>query len=174
MKTSTQIAIAGSAIKPPATQSEIIEAMAIRRRDQMYAAKNEAEKTRKTLEAKFQIVAAEEMPKGGVPEKDYSGDVYNFHAVENNGHVSVKDVTCRMTLRPSKELTALIHKITDAKRTARMTVPSLHEIKSDIRAEIKDHTPAGQRVISLLKTPESSKAIDSALDKIYGAAAIVT
>lgn len=160
-----QLAIA-EAIKPPARKSEIIEAMAIRKREQMIAQNEADKKTLAGLRVQFQTIAAEEIAKGGKIAASEYGDTYDYNANERDGRIDIGTITCRMRVEPSPELREIGRRIYRLKKQIFHSPPSLHEVRQDVRISVNQHTPPNQRVSLLLKSPESLKAIDAALEKI--------
>lgn len=169
MKIST-IKLADS-IKPPARKSEIIEALSIRKRDQIISDNLKLQKELKELEDKLQIVCAEEMAKTGRLNKNKYNRGKDFSCraeVSNAGHVVVGEVTCSYSCQPTEEIRKIAKQIRVIKNQSIYKEPSLHEVRQQVRASISEQTQPDKRIHSLLNDPESQKMLDAMLDTLDG------
>lgn len=159
------IKLAGT-VKPPARKSEIIEALAIRKREQIIAENKALYKELEQLNTKLQVVAAEEMAANGKPKH---GVQYYCRADKmGDGSIRVGQIQAEYTCEPSQEMKRIAKRIYELRRMNLTSEPSLHEVRQQVRAAVSQHTPPERRVKQLLTYPESQKMLDAvlgALDK---------
>lgn len=167
---STNIIKLAGAIKPPATRTEIIEALSIRKLAQLVKEKEANDKEIVRLEAKIQVVAAEEMAKGGKPGNDCNSRPYFNVTVrkDNNGRLEVHDTSCLYKCPPSPELRELARTLWKLRHNELRCVPSLNDVRKQVRAALAEQTPPNRRVKDLLASPETSQLIDNMLARLDG------
>lgn len=167
MSTTNVIKLAG-AIKPSASRTEIIEALAIRKREQIVKEIADARKELIALETKLQAVAAEEIAKGGRVDSSNCcrNNTYSFHVGESEGRLTVANITCRFSVKPSLEFAELARKHHRLYRATLRHEPSLHEVRQQVRAALANQTPPAMRVKSLLSNPETQKMLDTLLGQL--------
>jgi len=166
MNPSSNIIKLAGAVKPPATKSEIIEALAIRKRDQIIKENEDAQAELAQLEKKIEIIAAEEMAANGklkVERRGYSS-TYNWRsAKEQDGSIGIGNITATYFCEPSKEFKEMARKIHRLKYDRDRHVPSLHEVKNQVRLALAGHTPQGVRVKKMLADPLCQQQLDAIL-----------
>lgn len=158
------IKLAG-AIKPPASRTEIIEALAIRKREQIIAENAAMQKELEQLNKKIQIVAAEVMAAGAKP----SGccDYRIYVRKDSDGRLTVGEVTREYSAKPTAELAEMCRRQYRLRHDKNIfNTPSLHEVRQQVRAALANNTPPAVRVKSLLTDPESQKMLDVLLARL--------
>ena len=164
MKTNNIIKLAG-AIKPPASKSEIIEALAIRKREQIIEENKRLNAEKDQLEKKIQIVSKEE----AVNAKQKSSQNFYVRCDErNDGGLDVRKVSVDFEFEPSSELREMARRLYRLNHMSLHHTPSLCEVRNQVRAAVNQQTPPAQRVAHLLKDPKSQDMLDAilgALDK---------
>lgn len=159
---STKIIKLAGAIKPPARKSEVIEALAIRKREQIIAENAKLRKELEDLEAKIQVVARDEALANG--KFDMKQQFYVRAQKDHNGRMQVSDFTASYKVEPSPELRAMAKRIYELRYSGINHEPSLHEVRQQVRAKIMQQTPPDTRVKELLASP----MIDQILEKLDG------
>lgn len=170
MNTITTIKLADS-IKPPAKKSEIIEALAIRKREKIIEENAALVKELKQLEDKLQIVCGEEVAKSGKLKRNkYNSVNYQCRASKDHstGRVTVSDVTCDWSCAPTDEIRQIARRILEIKQVNIHHEPSLNDVRRQVRALISDNTVPDQRVNTLLNDPSSQKILDTILGALDG------
>jgi hypothetical protein len=164
MKNNNIIKLAG-AIKPPASKTEIIEALAIRKRDQIIEENKRLVIEKAQLETKIQIVAREEAANA----KPKSAQRFYVRCDKaNDGRLDVRNISVDYEFEPSAELRELARRLYRIDHSNIHSTPSLYEVRNQVRAAVNQQTPPAERVSSLLKDPKSQDMLDAiltALDK---------
>lgn len=161
MSTSKIIKLAG-VIKPPARKSEIIEALAIKKREQIITENKKLCKELEDLQAKIQVVARDEALASG--KFDMKQSFYVRAQKDHNGRLTVSSFNATYNVEPSPELCAMAKRIYELQYSGIRHEPSLHEVRQQVRAAVNKQTPPDGRVQELLKNP----LLESLLEKLDG------
>lgn len=165
MKTNSNIIKLAGAIKPPASKAEIIEALAIRKREQIIEENKRLIAEKEQLEKKIQIVAREESTNAKIK----GGQRFHLRCDElNDGRLDVRNVSVDFEFEPSAELREMARRLYRIGRMNIYSTPSLYEVRCQVRAAVNQQTPPAERVSNLLKDPKSQDMLDAilgALDK---------
>lgn len=170
MNTITTIKLAES-IKPPAKKAEVIEALAIRKRQQIIEENLGLAKELKQLEDKLQVVCGEEIAKSGKLKRNkYNSVNYQCRASEEHStnRITVSEVTCDWACTATDEIRQIARRIYEIKRKNIHYEPTLSEVRRQVRAAIADNTAPDKRIRTLLNDPESQKMLDSILGALDG------
>lgn len=165
MKTNSNIIKLAGAIKPPASKTEIIEALSIRKREKIIEENERLIAEKEQLEKKIQIVAREESANASIK----GGQRFHVRCDEqNDGRLEVRKVGVDYEFEPSAELREMARRLYRIERMNVFHTPSLYEVRGQVRAAVNQQTPPAERVSNLLKDPKSQDMLDAilgALDK---------
>lgn len=158
---------AAKKIKPPLRKSELIEALAIRERENIVTQNEAIGKQLVELRAKFQtdaIIAA--IRADGKVKSDYAGR--KVETKEEHIGTELAFVVIELELPATAEMRSTYRRIKELekKHLHPNYIPSLHELKRKIRESMAGHTPANERVNALLKDKATLKALDATLEAL--------
>lgn len=159
---STKIIKLAGCVKPPARKSEVIEALAIRKREQIIEENKKLSAELEQLRAKIQVVASEEAAANSVLRK--TQNYYVRATTDSAGRLTVGKFSVNYDCEPSAELRDMAKRLYTLERMGLHHTPSLHEVRQQVRAKVMQQTPPDGRVQELLKNP----MLDSILEKLDG------